>query len=95
MHLGYVEYYVPSANPGESSTLFSRRAAAGSAIRGAVGNGLFNQLDANGDGAITREEVRQRLPNNPSVAGHIFDALDRDGNGKLEKSELSRLENLR
>jgi Ca2+-binding EF-hand superfamily protein len=42
---------------------------------------LFDQLDVNGDGMITREEAEGL---------DIFEKLDRDGNGVLERHELSR-----
>jgi len=87
MHLGYVEYYIPGAKPGESPSLYGgrRRGLAGSNRPGAGGT-LFNQLDVDGDGVVTREEVRERMPNNPNAAGRVFDQLDRDGNGKLDKA---------
>ena len=91
MHLGYVEYIVPGAKPGEPVGGMRRARAAG-AVRNAVGSGLFDRLDANGDGLVTRDEVRQQLPDNPNAAGPIFDGLDRDRNGKLDKTEFSRLQ---
>ncbi|WP_013630090.1 redoxin family protein [Rubinisphaera brasiliensis] len=90
MHLGYVEYIVPGAKPGEPVGGMRRVRAAG-AVRNAVGSGLFNRLDTNGDGFVTRDEVRQKLPDNPNASGPIFDRLDRDRNGKLDKTEFSRL----
>ena len=91
MMLGYVEYIVPGAIPGES-TQGMRRAAVGEAIRQTAGNGLFRRLDVNGDGDITREEVRERMPDNPQAYGAIFDRLDKDGNGKLDKTEFALLQ---
>lgn len=93
MHLGYVEYFVPGAAPGES-VQGMRRARTSGSFRSATGSRLFQRLDSNGDGVITREEVRQQLPNNPTAAEIIFDRLDRDGNGKLDRSEFAALQDL-
>ena len=95
MHLGYVEYYVPGAKPGESPSLYgSRRGAIAGANGLGAGVALFKQLDVNGDGSVTREEVRERMPNNPNAAGSVFDQLDRDRNGKLDKTEFEALTKL-
>jgi Ca2+-binding EF-hand superfamily protein/mono/diheme cytochrome c family protein len=95
MHLGYVEYYVPGAKPGESPSLYGgRRGGLAGFNRPAAGAALFQQLDVNGDGAVTREEVRERMPNNPNAAGSVFDQLDRDRNGKLDKTEFEALTKL-
>jgi hypothetical protein len=95
MHLGYVEYYVPGAKPGESTSLFGgRRGAIAGANGPGAGLALFDQLDVNGDGLVTREEVRERMPNNPNAAGTVFDQLDRDRNGKLDKTEFEALNKL-
>ena len=90
MHLGYVEYIVPGAKPGESASGI-RRTTTGGRLRNVVGNGLFERLDVNGDGLVTRDEVRQQLPDTPNASGSIFDQLDRDSNEKLDKTEFSRL----
>ncbi len=90
MHLGYVEYIVPGVKPGESV-----QAIRGDRGAGRFGSGgLFRRLDGNGDGWVTREEVRERLPNNPNAL-RIFTQLDRDGNDKLDQDELAKLERLR
>jgi thiol-disulfide isomerase/thioredoxin/Ca2+-binding EF-hand superfamily protein len=94
MHLGYVEYIVPGAKPGES-VAGMRRAQVSGLGRDGIAGALFRRLDANGDGKVTKEEVRKRWPSNPSAAGPTFDRLDRDGNGTLDKNELSKLQNLR
>ncbi len=92
MHLGYVEYIVPGAKPGEPLAGVRRARAAG-AVRS--DKGLFRRLDVNGDGSITRAEVRQRLPGNTNAAGSTFDRLDQDRNGKLDKAEFAKLQSLR
>jgi len=97
MHLGYVEYIVPGAKPGEAVDGM-RRAQAIDAIRGREGSVsggiLFGQLDINDDGEITKAEVRERMPDNANAAGPIFDRLDRDQNGKLDKTEFEALQTL-
>jgi hypothetical protein len=101
MHLGYVEYYVPGAKPGESTSLYGGRRGGLAGFGGqagfnrpGAGAALFKQLDVNGDGSVTREEVRERMPNNPNAAGSVFDQLDRDRNGKLDKTEFEALTKL-
>jgi hypothetical protein len=89
MHLGYVEYIVPGIKPGDA--VAGMRGSRGlAASRSQSRSGLFNRLDVNGDGNVTRDEVRQRLPGNTDAAGPIFDRLDQDRNGKIDKTEFSR-----
>ena len=87
MLLGYVEYIVPGAKPGVPTNSLRPQ-------RGARGKAFFQKLDANGDGTITKAEVRKRLPNNPRAAGPVFDLLDKDKNGKLDPTEFAGLQNL-
>ena len=93
MMLGYVEYIVPGAKPGEPVQGL-RRAAISGAIREGAGNALFQRLDVNADGEITKAEVRARMPDNPRASGAIFDRLDKDSNGKLDKTEFSSLQSV-
>jgi hypothetical protein len=103
MHLGYVEYVVPGAVPGDPNPLSPRGRLRG-ALRNAfggrsaegpnVGDGLFRRLDADGDGSVTREEVRTGFPDNPAASTTIFDRLDSDGSGGLSLPELRRLSGL-
>jgi len=95
MHLGYVEYYIPGAKPGESPSLQGgRRAAVSRAVTDGLSDAFFKRLDANGDGSVTREEVRTGLPRNPNAAGPVFDRLDTDRNGQLDKTEFEALKSL-
>lgn len=100
MHLGYVEYIVPGSKPGESNPLSMRGRLRG-AIRNALGgfannesndrDTLFDRLDADGDGSVSRDEVKAKYSNNPAASTTIFDRLDTDENGVLSRQELQRL----
>ncbi len=100
MHLGYVEYIVPGAKPGDPNPLNPRNRVRG-AIRNALGGGgsdrpnvgdaLFRQLDADSDGSVTRNEVKARYTNNPAASTTIFDRLDADKSGALSREELRKL----
>lgn len=59
-------------------------AAAGGPPAGAAR--VFRQLDANGDGFVSRQEAMR----NDNVA-RSFDAADRNGDGKLDREEFSTL----
>jgi len=90
MHLGYVEYIVPGEKPGEGSSLFPR--GSGRAATGEAGaRVLFLQLDTNEDGLVTRDEIREQMPNNANASGPIFDRLDSNGDDKLDKQEFEAL----
>lgn len=100
MHLGYVEYIVPGSKPGDPNPLSPRGRARG-AIRAAlggsgssepnVGDALFQQLDNDGDGHVSRDEVKAKFSNNPAASTTIFDRLDADKNGQLNRQELRKL----
>jgi mono/diheme cytochrome c family protein/thiol-disulfide isomerase/thioredoxin len=100
MHLGYVEYIVPGAKPGDPNPLNPRNRLRG-AIRNALGGGgsdrpnvgdvLFRQMDTDGDGRVTRDEVKAKYTNNPAASTTIFDRLDSDKNGALSREELRKL----
>lgn len=81
MHLGYVEYIVMENKPGE------KRQPDNSNERDA----LFERLDVDGDGFITRAEVLKQMPENKRAATTTFDRLDRDKDDKISPEELSRL----
>ncbi|HEY0550033.1 MAG TPA: redoxin, partial [Verrucomicrobiae bacterium] len=70
MMLGYLEYYVPGLKPGDKTSLTQ-------AVRdGAL---MFNVLDKNRDGKITRDEA-------PSAAS--FRQADVDADGVVTREEL-------
>ena len=81
MHLGYVEYVVtkqtPEVNPDPGKGSHQER--------------LFRRLDVDGDGFITRAEVRKRMPGDQPAATTTFDRLDRNKDDKIDPEELSRL----
>jgi EF hand len=52
---------------------------------------LFSQIDANGDGQITKSEFEQALGaggTNIAQADHVFSQLDRNGDGAVSIGEL-------
>ena len=100
MHLGYVEYIVPGSKPGDPNPLSPRVRARG-AVRNFfggsgspepnVGDALFQQLDADGNGKVSRDEVKAKYSNNPAASTTIFDRLDTDKDGQLNQQELRKL----
>jgi Ca2+-binding EF-hand superfamily protein len=65
---------------------------------------IFEKMDANGDGSVSREELSkffgERLKDKgkgkagdlmATVVGRMFDKLDANGDGKLTKEELAKL----
>jgi Copper type II ascorbate-dependent monooxygenase, C-terminal domain/EF hand len=86
MQVGYVEYYVPgepivnvdSTDAGDPLDERQRT--------------LFRRLDLNGDGVITKAEVRKVMPDDEKASGPIFDRLDVDNNGEVTKAEMSKLD---
>jgi len=73
MMLGYLEYYVPSQKPGEKVSLAQLAARDGTV--------MFNFLDRNHDGKITREEA-------PSP--ETFKVADEDADGVVTREELKK-----
>jgi hypothetical protein len=81
MHLGYVEYIVSGR---------TKKAKPDSGKNNAQAR-LFRRLDVDGDGFITRAEVRKQMPGEKSAATTTFDRLDRNQDDKIDLEELSRL----
>lgn len=71
MMLGYLEYYVPSLKPGEKMSLGQAATRDGTA--------MFNLLDRNRDGKITREEA---------PTPESFRQADADADGIVTREEL-------
>lgn len=78
MHLGYVEYIVPGAKPGEPLPRMRRGFGGANAIVEAV----FKQLDKNADGFVTSEEAGN--------AWNRLKAADENGDGKLSLDEAMK-----
>ena len=55
--LGYVEYYIPGAKPGESPSLYGRRGTAGGERPGFDLEAIFKRLDRNSDGKLIGDEI--------------------------------------
>ena len=89
MQVGYIEYYVPGAVPGDSAVGLVK--ASDPDKRQKRNAALFERLDVNGDGLITKAEVQQRMPHDEDAAGPIFDRLDADDNGELTREEVLKL----
>ncbi len=87
MHLGYVEYIVPSESLAARQEVASGDDDRDSAPLG----GLFTRLDADGDGRVTRAEVQERMPERATMALRIFERLDVNNDGSLDRKEMSRL----
>lgn len=87
MRLEYVAYFVLGAKLGESTSLYdSRRAAASINALDGIGDAFFQPPKSNGDGIVTRDEVRAVLPDNSNAAAPVFDRLHTNKSGKLDKT---------
>jgi hypothetical protein len=99
MHLGYVEYIVPDSKPGDPNPLSPRSRVRGairnvfgaSATDSNIGDTLFQQLDADRNDSVSRDEVKAKYTDNPAASTTIFDRLDADKNGQLNRQELRKL----
>ena len=96
MLLGYVEYVVPAAKPGDVQTLPRGMAGAGARLNGL----LFRSADADGDGKVTLDEFKRamaRVPalaDRPGLAERLFTRLDADGGGTLSPEEFDKIREL-
>ena len=89
MHLGYVEYIVTGAKPGDGSSGIRRRRRGSNrpekrneTVDSASVLRAFRQLDHNQDGKVKRQRV-------PAKHHRIFDLLDGKRDGVLTKEEAS------
>ena len=85
MHLGYVEYYIPNAMPGESTSLYGgRRRAGGGARPGFDLEAIFKRLDRNNDGKLIGDEL-------PAAQRENLMRLDVDKDGTITLEEAKKL----
>lgn len=95
MQLGYVEYIVPGVGT-ETATGAGRPRGIPAFSR----ETLLSLMDADNDGAISKEEFNERAKNNsrfkdsPQLLDIVFRTLDADRNGKVEAAELDKLRDL-
>jgi EF-hand domain pair len=86
----------PSPPPFSSGTMAALMALQGQAANGASGSGgaqgLFSQLDTDGDGSVSKTEFESALGQSgvdTSSADALFSKLDQNGDGSVSQSELS------
>ena len=86
MLLGYVEYVVPDATPGEPTALFQKPNRRKPAKENPIQKlrGVFDQTDKNKDGVVTYEELPQKNRN-------ALIALDIDQDGTITFEESKKL----
>jgi hypothetical protein len=82
MHLGYIEYIIPGQKPGEGKAPL-KRGGINFGIDGAELRKVFDRLDRNKDGSVTKQE-----------AGFFWDRVgsaDENGDGKITFDEVKAL----
>lgn len=86
----------PSPPPFSSGTMAALMALQGQGANGASGSGgaqgLFSQLDTDGDGSVSKTEFESALGQSgvdTSSADALFSKLDQNGDGSVSQSELS------
>lgn len=86
----------PSPPPFSSGTMAALMALQGQGATGASGSGgaqgLFSQLDTDGDGSVSKTEFESALGQSgvdTSSADALFSKLDQNGDGSVSQSELS------
>ena len=83
----------PSPPPFSSGTMAALVALQGQGANGAGGpQGLFSQLDTDGDGSVSKTEFESALGQSgvdTSSADALFSKLDQNGDGSVSQSELS------
>lgn len=99
MLLGYVEFYIPDAEPGGGPRLIPRREPR---RRPAIDpETVFKQLDADKNDRLSLEEVRKladivpQLKERPEALPRLFERLDSDRDGQLTREEYERVRQLR
>ncbi|HKS20033.1 MAG TPA: EF-hand domain-containing protein [Bradyrhizobium sp.] len=88
----------PSISPQTMSALLAAQSQSGTTgsapmSRSEALKDLFAQIDANGDGKITKTEFEDALGaggTNLAQADDVFGKLDKDGNGSVSLDEMSR-----
>ncbi len=79
MMIGYYHYAVPV---GKGDTKMSRREQAAALIRNAARVRIYDQLDKDGDGKLTRNDTPRKFL-------EVFDQLDKDNDDVLTRAEVS------
>ncbi|QDT62975.1 redoxin family protein [Calycomorphotria hydatis] len=94
MHLGYVEYVIPDALPGE--TIGTRlRGRPGELLRNVAPATVIDRFDTDGDELISRKEMEERLGKRRVLINFLIKRLDSNGDEQIDREELEKLAQLR